>query len=77
MGEITLKLRISAYALLAFALMTSNAYAYIDPGTGSVVTTAIIGFFAAIVYTARRYFYRLKDMFGIGSRSRHDNKTKK
>lgn len=38
------------------------AYAYIDPGAGSMVTTAILGFFAAIAYTFRKYFYRLKDL---------------
>lgn len=40
----------------------SQAHAYIDPGSGSVLTTAIIGFFAVIAYTFRKYFYRLKDM---------------
>lgn len=53
---------IVAAVLLTFA-MTSNAFAYIDPGTGSVVTTAILGFFAAIAYTFRKYFYRMKDFF--------------
>ena len=55
-------LKISALALAALLLSTSNAYAYIDPGTGSAATTAIIGFFAAAAYTLRKFFYRLKDM---------------
>ena len=56
---------VAVVALISLALMTSQAHAYIDPGTGSVVTTAIIGFFAAIAYTGRKYFYRLKDaIFG-------------
>jgi O-antigen/teichoic acid export membrane protein len=53
-------------ALLAVALtaaMTGHAHAYIDPGTGSVVTAAVLGFFAAIAYTVRKYFYRIKDAF--------------
>lgn len=49
-------------ALMTLA-MSSNAYAYIDPGTGSVVTTAILGFFAAIGYTFRKYLYRATDWF--------------
>lgn len=51
--------------ILTVAFMVSgivHAHAYIDPGSGSVLTTAIIGFFAAIAYTCRKYFYRLKDM---------------
>lgn len=50
--------------LLAAAFFVSGmapAYAYIDPGSGSVLTTAIIGFFAAIAYTCRKYFYKVKD----------------
>jgi len=48
-------------AAMILALSMSSAHAYIDPGSGSVLTTAIIGFFAAIAYTCRKYFYRLKD----------------
>lgn len=40
---------------------TAPAYAYIDPGSGSVLATAVIGFFAAIGYTCRKYFYKAKD----------------
>ncbi len=46
---------------VVFVAMTGAAHAYIDPGTGSVVTTAILGFFAAIGFTLRKYFYRIKD----------------
>ncbi len=52
---------VSLSTILAFAMM-SNAHAYIDPGSGSVLTTAIIGFFAAIAYTFRKYFYKLKNL---------------
>lgn len=54
-----------ALALLTpvfLALTTSAAHAYIDPGTGSIVTTAILGFIAAIAYTFRKWFYRIVDL---------------
>lgn len=51
-------------ALLIFSL-TVDASAYIDPGTGSVVTTAILGFFAAAAYTFRKYMYRIRDIFSF------------
>jgi hypothetical protein len=48
--------------LLAIAVVIpQTAHAYIDPGTGSAVTAAILGFFAAVAYTFRKYMYRLKD----------------
>lgn len=42
---------------------STSSYAYIDPGTGSMLTTAILGIFAAIGFTCRKYFYRLKRIF--------------
>ncbi len=41
---------------------TAPAYAYIDPGSGSVLATAVIGFFAAIGYTFRKYYYKARDV---------------
>lgn len=36
------------------------ANAYVDPGSGSVIVTAILGVIGAIGYTFRRQFYRLR-----------------
>lgn len=49
-------------ALLAAVLLAqpSTAHAYVDPGSGSAIVTAILGFFAAIGYTFRKFFYSLK-----------------
>ena len=41
------------------------AHAYIDPGSGGVLITAILGFFAAIGYTFRKWFYGLKSKLGL------------
>jgi hypothetical protein len=40
-----------------------NLYAYIDPGSGSALITAILGFFAAIIYSFKKFFYNLKSKF--------------
>jgi hypothetical protein len=54
--------------LAFFVSMAVPAQAYIDPGSGSVLTSAIIGFFAALAYTGRKYFYKLKNaVFGKAS----------
>jgi hypothetical protein len=42
-------------------VLPAPAHAYVDPGTGSVITTAILGLFAAVAYTFRKYMYRIKD----------------
>lgn len=53
--------------------ITSPAYAYIDPGTGSAVASAIIGIFAAAAYTFRKYFYKVKDFFSPKSKDTHSS----
>jgi hypothetical protein len=47
-------------ALLVYPL---DLYAYIDPGSGGALITAILGFFAAIIYSFKKFFYNLKDKF--------------
>lgn len=56
---------VARYAILfaIYVSLTSPAYAYIDPGTGSVITTTILGILGAVAYTARKYFYRIGDFF--------------
>ena len=37
--------------------------AYIDPGSGSAIMSAIIGFFVAIGLVIQAYWYKLKSFF--------------
>lgn len=68
---------IATLSALFFLLLSNSAYAYIDPGTGSVVTTAIIGFIAAVGYSARKFLYRLTDLFRSKKPlGEEENKTK-
>jgi hypothetical protein len=61
---------IAVAALLIYAGATSDAAAYIDPGSGGAIITGILGFFAAVAYTTRKYWYRLKRAFtGKGDQS--------
>ena len=40
---------------------------YIDPGAAGFIIVTVLGFMAAIGYTARAYFYRIKQqIFGKG-----------
>ncbi len=50
------------------------AFAYVDPGSGSVIVTTILGFIAAIGYTFRKYFYRMRrTIFGSKTKDRSDD----
>ena len=51
-------LLISSVCSLSFPV-----YAYIDPGSGSAIMSAIIGFFVAIGIAIKTYWYKLKGMF--------------
>jgi hypothetical protein len=49
--------------ILATHLITTNAYAYIDPGTGTIIIQAIVGAIAAGAVTIKIYWYKLKVFF--------------
>jgi len=53
------------FAAITIVMMTisQSAHAYIDPGSGSLLMTAIIGSIAALGYTTRKYFYKFRNLF--------------
>ena len=46
--------------LIIFFIITDVSYAYLDPGTGSIILQAIIGFIAAALATVSIYWNKLK-----------------
>ncbi|WP_085757989.1 hypothetical protein [Oceanicoccus sagamiensis] len=40
-----------------------QAMAYIDPGSGSAIMSAIIGAFVALTLTIKTYWYKIKSFF--------------
>lgn len=50
-------------AATAALLHAETAYAYIDPGSGSAIITAILGAIGAVGYTFRKYYYKIKNLF--------------
>jgi len=44
-------------------LFTTSANAYLDPGTGSIILQAILGFIAASIATISFYWSKLKLFF--------------
>jgi amino acid permease len=58
------KLQQAVFARVAFvillSLLSSDVFAYLDPSTGSMVVTAIVGLFASIALALKTYWYKLK-----------------
>ena len=51
-------------ALIAVLLLTPvSAFAYLDPTTGSMLISAIVGLFASLVLAIKTYWYRIKAFF--------------
>jgi len=57
------KLFLLFFSLIVFMLPTSSSYAYLDPGTGSIILQAILGFVAASIATLTIYWNKFKNFF--------------
>ena len=53
-------IRLSKYIFIIYFLSLSNAFAYLDPGTGSVILQAIIAAIAAASATVTFYWRKIK-----------------
>lgn len=59
------KSNFSIFAMLCLALLPINAFAYLDPGTGSAMLQGILGALAAIAMVMKLYWHRLLRMLGL------------
>ena len=50
---------------LSLSLVPHDAFAYLDPGTGSVILQGVIGALAAIAVILKLYWHRLLRFFGL------------
>jgi hypothetical protein len=58
-----LKHTIPAIIVVFLGLWIQPAMAYIDPGSGSAIMSAIIGLFVAVGLAIKTYWYKLKSLF--------------
>jgi hypothetical protein len=64
-------MRLACRVLLALVVslsIASPAYAYLDPGTGSMLISAIIGVAAAVGLALKMFWYRLVGLLRGGKR---------
>lgn len=51
------------FIFITFIIMPLPAFSYLDPTTGSMVISAIVGLFASLVLAIKTYWYRIKAFF--------------
>lgn len=49
-------------------LWAQPAFAYIDPGSGSAIVSAVIGFFVAVGLAVKTYWYKIKSIFSSSTK---------
>jgi len=62
--------------IVLFGLWMQPVMAYIDPGSGSAIMSAIIGLFVATGLVIKTYWYKLKSFF-TGKKANSDQKEDK
>lgn len=63
-----------AIATLSMLLVSPAAFAYLDPSTGSMVISAIVGIFASIALALKTYWYKIKGFFKRDSKQGSDSR---
>ena len=61
------QLAVAGHAALILSASYDTAFAYLDPGTGSIILQAVIGAIAAGPVIGRGYLYRIKAWLGLTS----------
>lgn len=65
-----LKLHNIVVLAIVFAALSAPAYAYIDPGSGSMIVQGVLAAIAAIAMTAKLWWHRLLVLLHIRKRSK-------
>ena len=60
-------MRLSTVLASAAALIcvTTQAHAYLDPGTGSIILQATVAAVASSLFAIKMYWYKLKTVLGL------------
>jgi multisubunit Na+/H+ antiporter MnhC subunit len=52
--------KLAFFAMPTLAMLAPEAWAYLDPSTGSMILSAIVGLFATAALALKTFWYRLK-----------------
>lgn len=76
MGKISQVSRMYRAALAVVLLLCSpGVFAYLDPSTGSMVVSAIVGIVASIALAVKTYWYKLKGLFRRAGKAPKDSSS--
>ena len=64
------------FYLIFLILIPSNAHAYLDPGMGSIILQAILGFIATAIATISIYWTKFKMLISKLFNKKKDKKLK-
>jgi O-antigen/teichoic acid export membrane protein len=59
--------------VIALSLVSTNVFAYLDPSTGSMIVSAIVGIFASLALAVKTYWYKIKGLFRRGEKTVTDS----
>jgi hypothetical protein len=60
---------------ILFLLFISDAEAYLDPGTGSMLLQVILGGVAAVGVAVKLYWHKLRAAFGVAKKEDPEDDT--
>ena len=55
-----------AIAGMVVGMSTSSAYAYLDPGTGSIILQVLLGGVAGVALVGKLYWHKFLSLIGAG-----------
>jgi len=53
----------AVFSAIMLAFFPPEAQAYLDPSTGSMVVTALVGVFASLALAVRTWWYKIRRLF--------------
>ena len=62
-------LQLAGIGGLVLFFFTGPAYAYLDPGTGSMILSTILGGVAGLLVAWKLLWHRIRDAFGFGKKT--------
>ena len=68
-GPIQREIFMRVFITILLLLMFTDAIAYLDPGTGSMLLQVILGGIAAIGVAIKLYWHRLRAAFGMAKKA--------
>ena len=59
----------NGFAVILLAFIAEPAFAYLDPGTGSMMLQVILGGLAAVGVAIKLFWYKIRVAIGLGKKS--------